>query len=129
MAQNADYSFQPEIVLIIPFSWGTAVSLGLIDSQLIPFVDAAAVLLTAGNIEFTLGRIVSLVTLFIVFAVREVGFRATSFIDAWIVYATVGLILAPPLFPAFSETIAATPAAFLAFTMQGVGFGIISYLN
>jgi len=129
MAQNADYSFNPEILLIIPFSWGTAVSLGLIDSSIIPIIDAGAVLLTIGNINVTIGRAVSLLSLGIVFFNREVGFTATSFIDAWIVYATVGLVLAPPLFPVFVDTIAATPAAFLAFTVQSIGFGAVSFMN
>lgn len=124
-----DNSFNPELLLILPFSWGVAISLGMIETTWIPFIDPGAVIFAPGNIQLTLGRIVAVLSLLAVFVNREVGFRATGFIDAWIVYATLGLILAPPLFPLFADTLAHGPAAFVAFTVQTTGFGIISYMN
>ena len=129
MAGNADLSFQREVWLIIPFSIGVAASLGMISTDIVPFIDMGDVLFEFGNIEFTLGRGVAVVCLLAVFFNRDVGFADTSGIDLWIVYATIGLILAPPLFPALEGTLAQQPAAFLAFAVQTTGFTLVSYLN
>lgn len=101
----------------------------MVDLSFIPFIDMGAVLFAPGNIELTIGRIISIASLLGVFFNREVGFRSTSFIDAWIVYVTIGLVLAPPLFPAFQDTLAQQPAAILSFLAQSTGFTIVSYLN
>ncbi|MCW8172804.1 hypothetical protein D8S78_13325 [Natrialba swarupiae] len=87
------------MLLIIPFSWGAAASLGMIDDNIIWFLDAGSVIFEQGNVELTVGRIVSLASLLFVLVSRDASLSDTRGIDVWIVYATVGLIVAPPLFP------------------------------
>jgi hypothetical protein len=118
-----------EMLLILPFSWGAAVSLGLVGDEIIPFISASEVLFTAGNASITVGRIVSILALGAVFYNRDASITDTSGIDAWIVYATVGLLVAPPLFPAFQETLASGIAGLIAFTVQSTGFLLVSYIN
>jgi hypothetical protein len=123
------FDIDPEIFLVIVFSWGAAASLGLVESNIIPFVDAGAELLTFGNATITIGRLASIGSLIAVFVWRDAPLSDTSGIDAWIVYATIGLVVAPPLFPAFADTLAQTPAAVIAFTVQSTGFLLVSYIN
>lgn len=118
-----------EMLLILPFSWGAAVSLGLVGDEIIPFISASETLFTAGNASITVGRIVSILALGAVFYNRDASLTDTSGIDAWIVYATVGLLVAPPLFPAFQETLASGIAGLIAFTVQSTGFLLVSYIN
>lgn len=126
---DGDMDWQPEMWLIIPFSFGSAASLGLIDASVLGFIDLESVIWDPGNIELTWGRILAVASLLAVFFNREVGFTTTSFVDAWIVWATIALIVAPPLFPAFEATIAETPMAMMAFIVQTTGFTIVSYMN
>lgn len=118
-----------EMLLIVVFSWGAATSLGLISDQIVPFVDAGQTLFEFGNATITIGRIASIGTLLGVFAHRDAPLRETSGVDLWIVYATIGLVVAPPLFPALENTLAAQPAALIAFTVQSTGFLLVSYIN
>ncbi|WP_152415916.1 hypothetical protein [Halovivax asiaticus] len=129
MAGNPDMSFQREVWLIIPFSMAVAVSLGMLSTDLVPFIDLGQILFEFGNIEFSLARGIAVACLLAVFVNRDVGFADTSGVDLWIVYATIGLILAPPLFPALQGTLAEAPAAFAAFGVQTTGFTLVSYLN
>lgn len=52
-----------------------------------------------------------------------------SWIQAWVVIATVTLIIAPPFVPALEGTLAATPAAFLALVVQIGGYLTFSYIG
>ncbi|TYT61803.1 hypothetical protein [Natrialba swarupiae] len=123
------YDIDLEMLLIIPFSWGAAASLGMIDDNIIWFLDAGSVIFEQGNVELTVGRIVSLASLLFVLVSRDASLSDTRGIDVWIVYATVGLIVAPPLFPAFADTLAHQPAAMISFTVQSTGFLLVSYIN
>jgi len=118
-----------ETMALFPFAWGAATSLGLVKDTIIPVIDAGQELFQFGNLSFTIGAIVSLLSLIFVFVHRDASITETAGVDAWAAYATIGLVLAPPLFPAFEQTIAQTPAALLAFTVQSYGFMVISYLN
>lgn len=117
------------MLLIVVFSWGAATSLGLISDNILPFVDAGSVVFEAGNATFTIGRLVSIATLLFVFFYRDAPLSDTDGIDLWIVYATIGLVIAPPLFPALESTIASQPAALIAFTVQSTGFLLVDYVN
>lgn len=118
-----------EMLLLLPFSWGAAVSLGLVSDQIIPFISASEVLFAAGNVEITLGRMISILALAAVMYNRDVSLDDTDGIDAWIMYATIGFLVAPPLFPAFEATLASGIAGLIAFTVQSTGFLLVSYIN
>jgi len=118
-----------EMLLIVVFAWGAGTSLGLVSDNIVPFINAGEVLFEAGNASITFGRIASIGSLLFVFFYRDAPLSDTSGIDAWIVYATIGLVIAPPLFPAFQDTLASQPAAFIAFTVQSTGFMLVSYIN
>jgi len=125
----ARLQFDREMVLLIVFSWGAATSLGLIEQTIIPFLDAGQAVLEVGNATITLGRLVSIASIVFVLINRDASLRETNGVDLWIVYATIGLTIAPPLFPALQDTIAAAPAAIITFTVQSTGFMLVSYLN
>jgi|GEM_PF-2143971 len=123
------YDVDFEMLLIVLFSWGAATSLGLISDNIVPFIDAGATIFELGNSTFTIGRLVSIGSLLFVFFYRDAPLSDTSGIDLWIVYATIGLVLAPPLFPAFADTLAQQPAALITFAVQSTGFLLVSYIN
>jgi len=125
----AEDSIDLELLAILPFSWGTATTLGLVEDTIVPFVDAGQTVWTAGNLTFSIGAVVAVAALLFVLLHRDASIKDTSGVDAWIVYATIGLVLAPPLFPALQDTLAQTPAALVAFSVQNYGFGIASWLN
>ena len=118
-----------ELYLLGPiFMFGTAVSLGLIDATWFGF-DMGASVFESGNLDLTLGRLLAIGALIGVLVNRDVSLSDTNGLDLWIVYVTIGLVFAPPFFPSLAETIASTPAAFVSFTVQGIGFALVSYIN
>lgn len=119
-----------EMFVAIPiFTIGAAATLGLIEGDALPFVDLGDVLIETGTVEWTLGRLLSLAALVGVFVNRDASITDTSAVDAWVVYATAGLIVAPPFFGSLEATLAETPAALVAFIVQTMGITIVSYLN
>lgn len=118
-----------ETLLIIPFSLGAAASLGLISGDVLPIINLGEVLYEAGTIEFTAGRVLSILALLAVFVNRDTPLSDTAGIDLWIVYATLALVLTPAFLPALESTLAEQPAAILSFTVQSLGFTFVSYSN
>ncbi|WP_436934987.1 hypothetical protein [Halovenus marina] len=120
-----------ETYLIYPlFALGAAATLGIVSTDILPWVDLGETVLTFGTIDWTLGRLVSIGALVAVIVNRDAPIAdALGALELWVFYATVGLILAPPFFPAFAETLAARPASFIAFTVQSIGFVVITYIN
>lgn len=127
MPEGKDWDL--ELLLIIPFSFGAAASLDLIATDILPIIDLGETLFAEGNIEFTAGRIIAVLSLLAVFINRDASLRETAGIDLWVTYATIAMVLVPPLVPALADTLAQQPAAILAFTVQGLGFTIISWSN
>jgi len=125
----AEDSIDLELLAILPFSWGTATTLGLVEDTIVPFVDAGQTVWTAGNLTFSIGAVVAVAALLFVLLHRDASIKDTSGVDAWIVYATIGLVIAPPLFPAFESTLAEQPASVIAFTVQSTGFLLVDYIN
>ena len=123
------FDFDAELLLIVVFAWGAGTSLGLVQDTILPIVDAGEVLWEIGNADLTIGRLASIASLVAVFVWRDAPLSDTGGIDLWIVYATIALVVAPPLFPAFQATLAEAPAAFIAFTIQSTGFMLVSYIN
>lgn len=128
----AEFSLDKETFLVYPlFGLGTAASLGLVEANFLPFIDLGETLVEVGTIEWTIGRLMSLAALAAVVINRDnpLDFDGWGVLEVWVLYVTVGLIIAPPFFPAFEGWLAETPAAFIAFTAQSIGFGLISWIN
>lgn len=121
-----------ETFLIFPlFALGTAASLGLVGVDILPFINLGEVFFEIGGISWTIGRLLSIGALLAVVVNRDdpLNFDGWGVIEAWVFYATVGLIIAPPFFPVFEGWITETPAAFVSFTVQSIGFALITYVN
>lgn len=128
----SQFEIDAETYLIYPiFALGTAATLGIVETTVLPWVDMGEVLIELGTIEWTLGRVVALVALLAVIINRDdpLDFDAWGVLEVWAFYVTVGLIIAPPFFPALADTLAETPAAFVSFTVQSIGFVLITYIN
>lgn len=118
-----------ETLLIIPFSLGAAASLGLIEGDILPVINLGETIFEAGTIDFTAGRLLSIISLLVVFINRDEPLSDTAGLDLWIVYATLALVLTPAFLPALESTLAQQPAAILSFTVQSLGFTFVSYTN
>jgi ABC-type uncharacterized transport system permease subunit len=118
-----------EMVLIIPFSLGAAASLGLIQGNILPVIDLGETIFQEGDIEFTAGRIISILALLTVGINRDAPLTSTGGIDLWIVYATAALVLTPAFVPALESTLAEQPAAIVSFSVQSLGFTFVSKTN
>ena len=118
-------------VLFPVFALGTAASLGLISQNVLPWFNLGEVVIEFASIEWTIGRVLAVLALTGVVVNRDepLDFETWGAVEVWTFYVTVGLIIAPPFFPAFSETLAETPAAFASFTVQSIGFALITYIN
>jgi hypothetical protein len=121
-----------ETYFVFPlFGLGAAATLGIVDTNILPWIDLGDIFLDIGGIAWTYGRILSLIALGAVVVNRDdpLDFDAWGFIEVWTFYCTVGLIVAPPFFPALADTLAQMPAAFISFTVQTIGFALVSYIN
>jgi hypothetical protein len=121
--------FDRELLLFVPFSLGTAASLGLIQTNILPFIDLGQTLLSTGTIDWTIGRGLAVAALAGVLINRDASLLETGGVDAWIAWATLGFLLAPPFLPAFADTLAQQPAATISFSVQSLGFGLVSWSN
>jgi len=128
----SQFELDRETYIIYPaFALGTAASLGIVGTDILPFINLGDTFITTGGIEWTGGRLLSLLALASVFINRDDGFSLDGFgaLEMWAVYVTIGLIVAPPFFPALEETLAGGAASFISFTVQSIGFALISWLN
>ena len=126
------FELDTETFLFFPlFALGTAASLGLVAADWLPFVALGDVLIEFGNIEWTIGRLISIGALGAVVVNRDdpLDFDAWGVLEVWVLYVTIGLIIAPPFFPTFEGWITETPAAFMSFTVQSIGFALVTYVN
>ena len=121
-----------ETYIVYPlFALGAAATLGLISTDIVPGFNLGTIAFEFASIEWTYGRLLSLGALLAVLINRDdpIDFAGWGAVEVWTLYVTFGLILAPPFFPALAETLAETPAAFISFTVQSIGFALISYIN
>lgn len=128
----AKFEIDYETYLLMPvFMIGTMASLGIISSDILPVVNLSDVLLDISGIELTYGRALSIGALFGVVINRDepLDLDAWGVIETWVFYVTLGLVVAPPFFPAFEDTILHGAGAFLAFTIQSIGFTLVTYIN
>lgn len=118
-----------ELIFGMPvFVVGSLVSLGIIGSTVVG-IDLGQMLYSTSGIELTYARAMSVAALAYVYLNRDISFGDFGGVDLWVVYATVGMVIAPPLFPAFADTLAQRPAAIIAFLVQTAGFTLVSYVN
>lgn len=127
----AEFELDRDWLLLYPiFALGTAASLGLVQTDILPFVNLSDTFYTVANAEFTVGRIFSIAALIGVFVTRDSDvFDRVGGVELFVLYATIGLIIAPPFFPVFQETLAEGPAGVVAFLVQSIGYTIVTYLN
>lgn len=119
-------------VLFPLFALGAAASLGLIGSDILPVVNLGDTFITAGGITWTFGRVLSLAALVGVIVNRDEPFQFSGWgtIELWTLYVTIGLVVAPPFFPALQDVLVAGPlAALVSFLVQSIGFNLITYIN
>jgi len=116
-------------VLLPIFAAGTAATLGIISVDILPVVNLGETVVEAGGIEWTVGRLASAGALVAVLWNRDVAFRDTHFQDLWMAYVTLGLIIAPPFFPQFEQTLAEGTAGLITWVAQLMGFITTSYRN
>lgn len=86
-------------------------------------------LFSPGGVEITGAILIALLALTAIVVNRDRSLRETKAIDAWIVYATGALIIAPPIHPILEDTIATAPANIFSFTAAFLGIFIASALN
>lgn len=128
----AQFSLDTETYVIYPlFAVGTAATLGIVSTDILPFIDLGQTAVTAGGLDITFGRLLAIAALAAVFFNRDDGFNLDGFgaLELWAIYATVGLIVAPPFFPTLQDTLAGGAASFVSFTVQSIGFALISWMN
>jgi hypothetical protein len=121
-----------ELFVLFPlFGLGTAASLGIVSADILPYIDLGDVFVSTGGIDWTLGRLLAVVSLVGVIVNRDNEFNMDTWglVESWMIYATLGLIIAPPFFPALEQTFAGGLASYVAFTVQSIGFGLISWVN
>lgn len=110
------------------FTLGAASTLGLISPTLLG-IDLGQTLFGLNGVEFSISRAISIVALGIVLFNRDIAWGKLGGIDIWVVYVTIGLIIAPPFFPIFEDTMLQAPYAVVAFLIQTMGITLASYIN
>lgn len=126
------FDLDTETFVLFPlFALGAAATLGLVSADILPWFNLGDVVVSFASIDWTIGRLLAIAALGGVLVNRDepLDFETWGAIEVWTFYVTIGLILAPPFFPAFADTLADTPAAFISFTVQSIGFALISYIN
>lgn len=126
------FELDTETYLIFPlFALGAASSLGIVSTDILGFIDLGETLITTGDIDWSIGRALSAVALAAIVINRDdpLNTDAWGAIEVWAVYVTIGLIIAPPFFPAVQQTLVGEIWAFVAFTVQSIGFALITYIN
>lgn len=121
-----------ELLLYPVFGVFTAITLGLVDPSAVPvFGDMFdTILLTTGEIDWTVARAGSLVTLLFVLVNRDRSLSETEGLDLYLTYVTIGLIVAPPFVGVLETTLSAGGiASVLAWIAQSYAYAAISLIN
>jgi hypothetical protein len=120
-----------EWFLLFPiFALGSAASLDLVSTGILPFVEMGDTLISAGGVAFTVGRVMGIAALLAVFINRDESITdQLGVVEIWIVYVTIGLLVAPPFLPILQDTLVGGLAGVIAFLIQSIGFTAVVYLN
>lgn len=129
----AEMKVDRELVLAIPFMLGSLVTLDILAADSLQVVDLAYVWYAGHGMTLQTAHLLQIVPLAMIVINRDQSFvkqiRALGAIEAFIVYVTVGLVIAPPFLPELAGTVAYQPLAFMTFAVQTIGLGIISFIN
>jgi asparagine N-glycosylation enzyme membrane subunit Stt3 len=112
------------------FLIAASVALGLLSSTIAGFDLGATVLDLGSGHAFSVANVAAILCLaWVAYSNDWSSDMALTGIQAWLVIATVGLLIAPPFFPVLESTLASTPAALAALFIQAGGFVTFSYLG
>ncbi len=126
------FELDTETYLLYPlFALGAASTLGIVSTDILGFINLGNTVLTTAGIDWSIARGLSLVALLSVIINRDdpLNTDAWGAVEVWAFYVTIGLVIAPPFFPALQSTLAGEVWAFVAFTVQSIGFALITYIN
>jgi len=110
------------------FLFGSLFELGLVDFSL-GGVSLDNTIFTLGTTDISLAVVLMLAALGAVIYTNNWEFDPDGGMTAWVVVATVGLIIAPPFVPALSEFLTQDIAASAALLIQTAGYTIVSYMG
>jgi hypothetical protein len=112
------------------FALGSAASLGIVQVDILPFLNMGDVVLDPAGVEFTVGRLMGVGALLAVAIDRDASITdSLGVVEIWIVYVTVGLLIAPPFLPILQNTLVGGFAGTVAFIVQSIGFTAVEYMN
>jgi hypothetical protein len=100
------FDLDTETFVLFPlFALGAAATLGLVSADILPWFNLGDVVVSFASIDWTIGRLLAIAALGGVLINRDepLDFETWGAIEVWTFYVTIGLILAPPFFPAFAE--------------------------
>jgi hypothetical protein len=110
------------------FVVATLTNLGLLDLDVLSFFGDT--LLEIGRVNVTIATGASIATLLWVLYTNDVGLRARSGLDFWIILVTIWLILVPPFVAEVDALVSGTQAgAIVAFLLQSAGYSAASYIE
>jgi len=119
----ADYLGLPIFVICV------MMSLGMMSST-IGGIELGETLLDLGSDHgFSVANVLAIATLGYVAYTNDWGGGMMTGIQAWIVLATIGLLIAPPFLPIVQDTLAQYPANVFALVVQVGGFISFSYVG
>jgi hypothetical protein len=113
------------------FILGSLTELGLLGGLDLPLLgDPGQTIFTIGSsTEISLALVVSLAALAVVVYTNEWSLSAMGGIQAWIVVATIGLIILPPFMPILQDVLSADIGKYAAFMVQTAGYTVLSYMG
>ena len=129
---DREFSLDIEMFVLYPlFALGVGATLGLISQDFLPVLSLDSTVIETAGIEWSQGRVLALAALVGVVANRDTDLNLDGFggLELFVVYATVGLLVAPPFYPPLESTLAGDVAAFVSFTVTSIGFALVSWLN
>ena len=125
----ARLDLDPETYILVPlFSIGALFSLFPFDVSFLGY-SMSHVFYGIGHVDITIARSLSLGALGVAVFNRDLAWGDLGGLDIWITYVTFGLVVAPPFFPVFQDTVVGTPWAVVAFLIQTMGITLVTYVN
>jgi len=113
------------------FILGSLTELGLLGSMKLPLVgDPSETIVTLGSsTDISLAILLSLSALGVVIYTNNWTLSAMGGIQAWVVVATVGLIILPPFMPLLQDVLSADIGKYASFIVQTAGYTVLSYMG
>lgn len=113
------------------FILGSLTELGLLGNLNLPLLgDPSQTIVTLGSsTDISLAVLLSLAALGVVIYTNQWTLSALGGMQAWVVIATVGLIILPPFMPLLQDLLSADIGAYGAFIVQTAGYTVLSYMG